>query len=113
MGASLKKMQEDMLCFIEDSRGKLMAGDEVNLQGLEMQVQEFCQSIGGLSDEEMREWKQPLQDLHAQVSELGELLVAQREGVVVALGAVETQKQAHRAYKASASMPPESKKEEE
>src|SRR4051794_8108064 len=103
---ALKKLQEDMLHFIEESRNKLVSGEDINLQGLQTQVSDFCQAISKLPAEDMRAWEQSLQQLHQRIGELGELLVSQREAVIAALGAVETQKQAHRAYKVAAHTKP-------
>lgn len=72
----------DMEKFISDSRAHIAAGQDVDMAGLDSNIEKLCNMILALSDEEQRLYEDRMRDMLVSLNELGIELKAQMEGDV-------------------------------
>ena len=98
--------------FIAESRVLLESDALIELAGLDVQVQTLCEAVLELSQDERVAYADRLQELLAGLHDLGEEMVARREGLAEEMRGVSKHKKANSAYRTvDASV--EKKKEDE
>ena len=94
-----KDLFENVTKFVEDSKTLLASGAEVEMAGLDKQVQNLCLQILGLSQDDRLKYADSLQFLLNELKSLGEDLVTQREALAHEIRYLSSHKKASVAYK--------------
>ena len=94
-----QELFDDIKKFVDDSRVLLAKGVEVEMAGLDRKVQNLCNRVMQLSDDERAKYVDILQTLLGELNQLGHDLAVQREAVLHEIRYLSSHKKASVAYK--------------
>jgi|GEM_PF-1725646 len=94
-----KELFENIAKFMANNRSLLSKGAEVEIAGLDLQIQQLCAQVLELSAEESAKYADLLQTLFDDLTELGKDLEAGREALAHEIRYLSSHKKANVAYK--------------
>lgn len=85
--------------FVTESRDLLKSGSMMDLQGLEARIQDLCQLVLGLSQDDRIKYADKLQVLLGDIGKLGEEMSSLRDVMAQEIRSISKHKKANVAYK--------------